>query len=197
LPASLYPGDAGFLLEPDVDSLVAAFHEAADANVRTPRANAARAHAEAFSWASAAETARERLMELRTRTPIRHVAPASVPDRRKVLFTVLADWEQPETWVMPLRAYVEAFAASDDTTLVMPAPDEEAATRAIMTEIETCGLDASSLPDIALAATANEDRLALQLGGDAVIAAKGYEPSRARCVLPPDPSALRALATAA
>ncbi len=197
LPASLHPGEPGFLLEPDVDALVDAFRDAADASARDPRAQIARAHAEALTWADAADTARLRLRELRGRTPVRHIAPATVPDRRKVLFTVLADWERPETWKTPLLAYVEAFAPDDDTTLVLAAADETAATQAIMSEIETSGIDASALPDIALAASDDEHAISLQLGGDAVIAADGYEPSRARRVLPPEPSALRALASAA
>ena len=196
LPASLYPGQAGFLLEPDVESLVEAFRQAADPSARAPRAAAAREHAEKLSWTSASEVARARLEELRGRTPIRHVAPASVPNRRKVLFTVLADWERPETWVKPLRAYVEAFAADDDTTLVLSASDEAAATRAIMSEIEASGVDPTTLPDIAVAAAVEDDGVSLQLGVDAVITPNGYQPPRARRVVPSDPSALRALATA-
>ena len=197
LPASLYPGEPGFLLEPDVDSLVNAFREAADPSLRAPRAAAARGSAEKLSWTGAADAARARLAELRNRTPVRQIAPAAVPDGRKVVFTVLADWERPETWVQPLRAYVEAFAADDDTTLVLSTPDEAATTRAIMNEMETAGIDTTSLPDIALAAAVGDDDVSLQLGADAVITANGFQPPRARRVVPSDPSALRALAGAA
>jgi len=183
----------GFMLEPDVDSLVAALEEAADPAARAPRAAAARRQAERHSWATAGAIVEERLAELRGRTPIRRIAPAVVPDRRRLLLAALPDWSRRDTWARPLQAYAEAFPADADTTLVLHAEDHELALDRLRGELRTLG----DVPDIALAAPGTVAPEALELAADAVIVAGGVAPRRARRLVAPDPAALRALLEAA
>jgi glycosyltransferase involved in cell wall biosynthesis len=197
LPAGALPPEydlagEGFLLEPDCDALVAALRAAADPGERAPRAARAREQAERFTWERAGRVAGERLAALRDRTPIRQIAPTAVPDRRAFVFVVPADWTERDTWAGPLRAYADAFAAGDDTTLVLPTLDEAAALALASAELETAGYDLDALADIVIADASATVAEALELAADAMICANGYRPTRARRVLPPDPAALRA-----
>jgi glycosyltransferase involved in cell wall biosynthesis len=202
LPEGALPPDYalagdGMLLEPELDELVAALREAADPAVRAAKAARARAHAEPFSWEAAGRVAARRLEALAGREPIRHAIPAAVPNRRRLLFAVLPDWERPETWAPPLVAYARAFAPGDEATLALPTPDEAAAVDLVTAELEAAGVDLSTLPDVALATAESGDTLGLELAADAVICAAGPRPTRARRVLASDPAALRALLHAA
>ena len=120
-------GPGGFLLEPDVDALVAALRSAAEPAERSRRSENARAHAERFGWDAAAARAQTRIEALHGRVPVRTAKPARSPDRRGFLFHVPADWQSPQTWAPAVRAYVEAFSSADDVTLVLPAEDVERA----------------------------------------------------------------------
>src|SRR6266545_3098782 len=90
LPISL--AGRGWVLEPELDALVPALREAADPAARAAKAAHARAQAALFTWANAAEHAAARIDALTGRAPIREVAPAEVPGRRRRLFAVDADW---------------------------------------------------------------------------------------------------------
>jgi hypothetical protein len=197
LPAGALPPDydlagEGFLLEPDLDALVAAMRAAADPVERAARAAHARAQAERFTWEIAGRAAAERLAALSDRTPIRRIAPTAVPDRRGFVFVVPADWERRETWAEPLRAYAQAFRAGDDTTLVLPTLDEGEALALASAELEAGGFDLEGLADICIADRSATVTEALELAADAMICANGGRPTRARLVIPADPAALRA-----
>jgi len=193
LPAAYDPGPDAFLLEPDVDALVAALREAADPAARAARAEHARPHAERLSWARVGEAASLRLEALRRKTPIRRIGPAVVADRRRLLLAVLADWSDRETWAPAVRAYVEAFDPGADTTLILAAADEEAAVAAVAEELAKAGRDLASIPDIALADARDVEPVALELAADAVVLAGGRPPTRARLVVPANADALRSL----
>ena len=197
LPEGALPPDydlagEGFLLEPDLDGLVAALRAAADPAERAARAARARAQAERFTWEIAGRVASERLAALADRTPIRRIAATAVPDRRGFVFVVPADWERPETWAGPLRAYAEAFKAGDDTTLVLPTLDEAEALALASAELDAGGFDLEGLADICIADRSATVTEALELAADAMICANGGRPTRARLVVPADPAALRA-----
>jgi glycosyltransferase involved in cell wall biosynthesis len=180
----LAPAGDGYLLEPEIASLVEALRSAADAQVRAAKAAAAHAAAERFSWEHAGRVAAARIEALAGRTPVRRVAAALVPDRRGLLLTA-------HDWAPAVRAYAEAFQPGADTTLLLPVTDPDL----VLAELSSAGLDASSLADVALADTADLDPAALELAADAVIGS--VRAGRARRVVPPDPEALRALLRAA
>jgi glycosyltransferase involved in cell wall biosynthesis len=193
LPEAFALAGEGFLLEPDRTALAEALVAAADPAARAAKAAAARARAESYSWASVAGIVSARLDALRDATPIRRIAPAVVPGRKKLLLAVLPDWRDRESWAAPLAAYARAFTTSDDTTLVLPAADEAQAVSLLTAELAGLGAD-TELPDVALAAADPVELEALELAADAVIAAApGRVPRRARRVVPADPAALRAL----
>jgi len=187
---TLTPG--AYHLEPDADSLADALRAAADPAERAVRAATARTHAEPLSWQAAAAAARARLETLRARTPVRNVQPADVPERRSFLFHVPAEWPAADTWAPALRAYLEAFSAADDVTLVFPAADVAHAAELVGGELERSGRDASTVADIALADPGTLGAVSLELAADAVIAADRNAAPRARVVLPPTAAALRA-----
>lgn len=164
----------GFVLEPDRDALVAALRAAANPDARARRAAHARAHAERFSWASAAAAARARLDALAGRAPIRAVDAQTVPGSRPLRLVAVDDWRAA------LRAFADAFAPADPVTLVLPGVDPGAATSLV---------DADALADVAL--VEENDPLPFVLGADAVV---GAHP-RARRAVPAEPAALRALLT--
>ncbi len=184
----------GYTLEPDPHALVRALREAADPSARAARAAEARAHAEHFGWESAARRAHERLRALTGRTPIRTVASAAVPGRRGFLFLVPADWEHRDSWAPALHAYVEAFSAADDVTLVFPCRAGDDSLALLGDELERIGGDSAATPDIALADPGPLGSSSLELAADAVISAGAIRPARARLVLHPDPATLRAAA---
>jgi glycosyltransferase involved in cell wall biosynthesis len=190
---ALVPG--AYQLEPDLDALTDALRAAADPAGRAARAAAARAHAERFGWDAAAAKARERLEALAGRTPVRSVEPADVPERRGFLFHVPAEWPAPETWAPALHAYLEAFSAADDVTLVLPAEDVETAGALVTGELERSGVDTHAVADIALADPGSLGPVSLELAADAVISADRSAAPRARIVLPPTAAALRAALT--
>ena len=198
LPAGSLPeefalkGD-GFMLEPDVQALAAALKEACDPGLRAARAASARAHAEKLGWERVGEIARGHLAALQGRTPVRQLPPAVVPDRRRVLFAVDALWDEPASWAAPLRAYAAAFTPADETTLVLPARDEGAATRLVLAELAAAGIDAAGIPDVVLADPGDLGFTSLELAADAVVAAPGARPLRARTIVPSEPAALRAV----
>jgi hypothetical protein len=197
LPEGALPPDydlagEGFLLEPDMDGLVAALRAAADPGERAARAVHARTQAERFTWEIAGRVASERLAALHGRTPIRQIAPAAVPDRRGFVFVVPAEWEKRETWAGPLRAYAEAFKAGDNTTLVLPTLDEAEALALASAELEAGGFDLEGLADICIADSSATVTEALELAADAMICSNGRGPTRARLVVPAEPGALRA-----
>jgi glycosyltransferase involved in cell wall biosynthesis len=181
----------GYALEPDPAALAAALREAAGPTARAARSAHARAHAERFGWAQAAQVARERLAALQGRTPIRQVAAAAVPGSRGFVFLVQADWDEPQSWEAPLHAYLDAFSEADDVTLVFPDADGRAA-ELLEPALERHGCDPTTSPDIALARPSELAAASLELGADAVIHAAGAPPTRARLVVDPDPAALRA-----
>lgn len=198
LPASALPedftlADGGFLLEPDLDALVAALREAADPALRAARTAAARAHAEPLGWEAVGASAAARLAELRLRAPVRQVAAAIVPGRRRVLFAADAVWDEPDTWARPLRAYAAAFAPTDDTTLVLPALDEGRATALVLAELAAAGIDPAGLPDVVLAHPGLLGFESFEFAADAVVVGNGHRPRRARVVVASDPVALRAV----
>ena len=198
LPANALPDDftlvdGGFLLEPDVDALVAALREAADPALRAAKAAAARAHAQPLGWEAVGAIAAARLAELRTRTPVRQIAPAIVPGRRRFLFAADAVWDEPDTWARPLRAYATAFTPADDTTLVLPALDEGRATTLVLAELAAAGIDPADIPDVVLAHPGLLGFESLELAADAIVVGNGHRPRRARVVVLSDPAALRAV----
>jgi glycosyltransferase involved in cell wall biosynthesis len=193
LTAEYDPGPEAFLLEPDVNALAAALREAADPDLRAGRAQHARAAAERLSWLSVAEVARARLERLRGATPIRRIGPAVVTERRRLLLVALADWNDRDSWAPAVQAYVEAFGPEDDTTLILPAADEDAALAAVADALRNAGHDPARVADIALADPTDLEPVALELAADAVICVGDRLPTRARRVVPPDPSVLRLL----
>lgn len=193
LPEEFALAGPGYMLEPDVTALVAALREATDPGLRAARAAGARAHAEPLGWQQVGAIARELLADLRDRVPVRQLAPAVVPGRRRVLFAADAHWDEPDTWARPLRAYAAAFTAADDTTLVLPAGDEQAATRLVLAELAAAGIDQASLADVVLADPGDLGFASLELAADAVVVGNGHRPLRARAVVPSEPAALRAV----
>jgi glycosyltransferase involved in cell wall biosynthesis len=191
LPEKLAPAGGGFLLEPDVESLVTALRTAADPDARAAKAAWARAHAERYSWREAATRAAERLRALDGRTPIRRIAPAALAERRRLLLAVAADWATPDTWAPAVRAYGAAFAADADVTLVLPGAESTA--ELVERELAAAGLDPEALADIVLADSTDLLPEALELAADAFIAAADARPLRARRVVAPEPAALRSL----
>jgi glycosyltransferase involved in cell wall biosynthesis len=197
VPPAQFAGDGltlarpGFVLEPSVDALAAALRSAADPAERAARAARTREHAERFGWADAAAAAADRLAALAGAEPVRTLAAAAVPGRRSFVFLVEADWQSPETWEPAIAAYLEAFTAADDVTLVVPGgPD---ALERLEAALERSGIGPDAAPDLALADTDGLDPRSLQLGADAVIHSAGAAPARARLVLPPAAAALRAV----
>jgi glycosyltransferase involved in cell wall biosynthesis len=168
-------GAEGFTLEPDHASLVAALQAAADPAERAAKGQAARAHAERFSWPNAAAAARARLDALAGREPIRRVRAQVVESGRPLRLVAVDEWPAA------LRAFAEAFGPGDPVTLVLPG---------VSTEEALALVDGDLLADVALV---DGDPTALVLGADAVI---GGHP-RARASVPADPAALRALLPAA
>jgi len=193
LPSDLVLDGEGFLLEPDVASLVAALRECTDPAARAHKASRAREQAERFGWDRAAATAQARLAVLAGRTPVRRLSPADVPGRRGTLFAVVPAWEQADTWAPAVIAYARAFSAADDTTLVLPVGDCAIAGDLVERELVSAGIDLSMLADVVLAEGAIEPA-ALELAADAIVTPNGYRPLRARRVIPPDADALRAVA---
>lgn len=192
LPDEFAIGEGGFLLEPDVDALAAALKEAADPALRAARAAHARTHAIPYGWEKVGAIARAHLASLEGRTPVRQLAPAVVPGRRRFLFAADAHWDEPDTWARPLRAYAAAFTPADDTTLVLPALDERAATSLVLAELAAAGIDPAGLPDVVLADPGDLGFVSLELAADAVVVGNGTRPRRARAVVPSEPAALRA-----
>jgi glycosyltransferase involved in cell wall biosynthesis len=188
----LAPG--AFLLEPAVPDLAAAMRAASDTSTRAARAAEARAHAESFGWGAAAAKAKERLDALAGRPPIRSAKPADVPGRRGFLFYAPTDWERAETWKPALHAYLAAFHADDDVTLVFPASDSERATALVMAEIESAGVPGHAVADIALADPGTLGATSLELAADAAITTDRAAAPRARVICPPFAAALRAAA---
>ncbi|HEX4521683.1 MAG TPA: glycosyltransferase family 4 protein [Gaiellaceae bacterium] len=187
---TLVPG--AYVLEPDVDALARALRAAADPAQRAPKAAAARRHAEPFGWDACAARAAARIQALSGRVPVRTMKPAAVPDRRGFLFHVPAEWRSPDTWAPALHAYLEAFSAADDVTLVFPAADVEGATALVGAELERSGVDATDVADIALADPGDLGLVSLELAADAVICPDRSAAPRARVVVPPTADALRA-----
>jgi hypothetical protein len=185
--------EGGWLLEPDVDALAAALREAADPGLRAARAASARAHAEPLGWEKVGRIAAAHLDSLRGHAPVRQLAPAVVPGRRRVLFAADADWTVPGTWTQPLRAYAQAFTPADETTLVLPARDEQGATALVLAELAAAGIDPAGIPDVVLAHPGALGFASLELAADAVVVGDGHRPRRARAVVPSDPAALRAV----
>ncbi len=185
--------EGGWLLEPDVDALAAALREAADPGLRAARAASARAHAEPLGWNQVGRIAAAHLDALHGHAPVRQLAPAVVPGRRRVLFAADADWAVPGTWAQPLRAYAAAFTPADETTLVLPARDEQGATALVLAELAAAGIDPAGLPDVVLAHPGELGFASLELAADAVVVGDGHRPRRARAVVPSDPAALRAV----
>jgi glycosyltransferase involved in cell wall biosynthesis len=183
LPPRLALRGEGFMLEPDVSSLVDALREAADPAARAARAAEARDHALALSWDAVGAIAARRLEALARRTPIRRVAEADVPGRRGHLFAAGDDW--PDA----LRAYARAFDADADTTLVLPEREQER----VIAELAAAGIDPDELADVVVA-DGGIDPVGLDLAADTVITTRAGR-TRARRVVSPDPAALRAAIT--
>ena len=193
LPVEFALVDGGFLLEPSVDALVAALREAADPGLRAVRAATARAHAEPLGWEQVGAIAQSHLADLAGQTPVRRLSPAVVPGRRRVLFAADAVWDEPDTWARPLRAYAAAFTQADETTLVLPALDERAATSLVLAELAAAGIDPAALADVVLAHPGELGFVSLELAADAIVVGNGHRPLRARSIVPSDPTALRAV----
>jgi glycosyltransferase involved in cell wall biosynthesis len=164
-------GAEGFTLEPDHNALVAAFRAAADPGARADRARSARAHAQRYSWARAAEAAKARLTALEGREPIRRVRAQAVESGRSLRLVAVDDW------AAALLAFAEAFGPDDPVTLVLPGVTADEALALV---------DGDAIGDVALV---NGDLTALVLGADAVI---GAHP-RARVSVAADPEALKRL----
>jgi glycosyltransferase involved in cell wall biosynthesis len=190
LPGPLQPVGGGFMLEPDVDDLVAALRAATDPAERERRAAAARAHAERYSWPAAARVAVERVRALAGRTPIREVPPAALDSRRRVLLAIDAEWEDASSWAPGVRAFADAFGPDDDVTLLLPIDDPSRAD-AVANLLEEAGADLDALGDLVLADAGSLDRESLALTVDAFIAAAGRAPSRAAHLVAPDAAALK------
>jgi glycosyltransferase involved in cell wall biosynthesis len=195
LPPELALAGEGHLLEPDADVLTEVLRDAADPARRAVKAANARSQAERFPWERGAEIARTRLAAISDRTPVRRVAPAVVPGRRRTLFAVVPDWEHSDTWVPAVLAYARTFSPSDDTTLVLPAADPAAAGTLVEAQLRAAGLDPSAIPDVVLADGVLEPA-ALELAADAVVVPIGHRSPRALRAIPADPDALRTVAGA-
>jgi glycosyltransferase involved in cell wall biosynthesis len=193
LPGKLEPAGGGFLLEPELDALVDALRAAADPDARAARASTARAHAERYSWPNAAAVVYERIALLDGRWPISRTEPATIPGARQLVLAVDADWSRPESWTEAVAAYAGAFGPEDDTTLVLPAPDEAAAVASISSFLDRSAIDAEGLADIVVVDSSELAAGALELTADAFVCGGSSRPSRARHVLPPDRDALRSL----
>ncbi|HVU76476.1 MAG TPA: glycosyltransferase [Gaiellaceae bacterium] len=190
LPAHLQPAGGGFMLEPDLDDLVAALRAATDADERGRRAQAARAHAERFSWPAAARIALERVHALAGRAPIREVPPAALSARRRVLLAIDAEWDDTSSWAPGIRAFADAFGPDDDVTLLLPIDDPSRAD-AVTRELVQAGADFEALGDLVLADAGELAPDSLALTVDAFIAAAGRGPSRAAHCVEPDADALK------
>jgi glycosyltransferase involved in cell wall biosynthesis len=184
------PRGGGWMLEPDVDGLVRALRAAADPQARAAKAGSARAHAERYSWAEGAERARRRLAALTGRFPIRRVSAATVAERRRVLLAVDADWDDATTWAPALHAYVEAFGARDEVTLLL-AGDEATKAPLVEHELLASGADLELAPDIVLADPSGFGVDALALTADGFICVGDRRPARARRTVPAEPAALK------
>jgi hypothetical protein len=192
---NLTPAGPGSVLEPDLDSLVAALREATDPDLRAAKAERARAHAERYSWDAAAARVAKRLAALEGRTPVRSIAPAVVPGAKRLVLVVDTDWQEPGSWEPAVDAYAAAFGPDDETTLVLPALDEADALARVNAHLEQAAIDTDLLADVVLANPTSLAPTALELGADAYVCPGARRPLRARRVVPPDPSALRALLT--
>ena len=192
LPGAMAPAGGGFLLEPELDALIAALRDAADPGARADRASAARAHAERFSWTAAATFARERVQALSGRVPIRSVRPALLASRRRLLLAVDAEWDSPATWAPAVRAFAEAFSVDDDVTLVLPG-DPALTTGLVAAELDACGADDADLADLVIANLSDLDPDSLALAADAYVCASDRRPARARRSVAAEPLALRTL----
>lgn len=189
----LTPAGPGSVLEPSVEALVEALRAATNSDARAAKASRARSHAERFSWNAAALKAFDRLQALAARTPIRSVAPAIVPGARRLVLVVDTDWQRPESWEPAVDAYAAAFGPDDETTLVLPALDEADALARVSAHLAAASIDADRLADLVLANPTSLAPTALELGADAYVCPGPSRPLRARRIVPPDPSALRAL----
>jgi glycosyltransferase involved in cell wall biosynthesis len=190
LPGKLQPTGGGFMLEPDVEGLVAALRAATDPAERARRAAAARSHAERYSWPAAARIAIERVRALAGKTPIREVPPAALDARRRVLLAIDAEWEDSSSWAPGVCAFADAFGPDDDVTLVLTI-DGPSRAEAVAQMLEEAGADLDALGDLVLADAGSLDRESLALTVDAYIAAAGRAPSRAANLVAPDADALK------
>src|SRR5215218_4646567 len=143
-------------LEVDPDVLASTLRAAAGADpaARAARGAHARRAAERMSWATAAEVADRRLVELARCAPPRW-ARAVVPpqlDTRGTAVLYAPAWERTETWQPVLRAWAATFSADDDATLVLVAPagEREALAQAAIAALEASGRPADALPDVLL-----------------------------------------------
>jgi glycosyltransferase involved in cell wall biosynthesis len=187
LPAALKPAGNGFMLEPDLSALAAAFREAADPSTRAAKASTARTHAERYSWPAAAERASARLQALQGRRPIRLVEPATLAERRRVLLAVDPDWTLRETWAPAVLAFAEAFSGDDEVTMLLPGPAEMGP----LVERELAASGIADIGDLVIASPSELDPDSLALAADAFVCANGRQPARARRVVAAEPTALR------
>jgi glycosyltransferase involved in cell wall biosynthesis len=147
------------VLEVDPDDLAVALRAAAsDPDERAARGAAARRAAERMSWDHAGGIAAARLAELAASTPPRWARAIVVPEVETRTTAVLyePDWTHPASWQPVLRAWVDAFDASDDVTLVLAAPADErdALAPSVLACLEGAGPSADRLPDVLLGAVA-------------------------------------------
>ncbi len=194
-PAPLPPSELrltgeGELLEPDLDALVEALRRAADPKARAEKAEAARLHAQPWSWDRAAAQARRRLQGLAGRVPVRLVHPAGPAERRGILFAVHARLDRSETWEPALLAYARAFPAEADTTLAVAAPSLEGGEELLARALARAGIDPAQVADVALVQAVDTASIALELAADAFVEC-GRPPVRARRIVPASIAALQ------
>jgi glycosyltransferase involved in cell wall biosynthesis len=148
-----------WVLEVDADELAATLRTAAGTpQGRAARGVAARRAAERMSWDHAAELAAARLAELVSPAPPRWARAVVAPELQTRGTAVLyaPDWTHPESWQPVLRAWVDAFDAGDDVTLVLAAAEEErdAVAPQALACLQAGGRAPEALPDVLLDAPA-------------------------------------------
>lgn len=169
----------GWIHEMQPSDLAVTMRYAADPQARNPKAAAARAEAEPWSWRHAAEELLRFLDELRDedRPPIRNISPAQV-DHRGRLLVCFPQWKDP-LWHQALVQTVRSLEPEGPITLACYHPDDEETGVGQLADIlTTAGIDLDGpLCDLTVLTPSGEDPRSLVLAADAILTPEKIRPS--------------------
>jgi hypothetical protein len=170
-----YPDLAGpgYVHEVDIEALAETLRAAAaDPAERRRRGATAVGRAREYHWGRTAEIVDASLTSLAAEgLPLaRDIVPVR-PETRVTAVLYVADWKREEDWEEVLVRWAAAVPADADVTLVLPVPEDAAATvlDRIVDRIRGRGLDPERLPDLVLHPHDGDDVAPLVATANAVL----------------------------